>query len=40
MMKGPSTKDQMFAAQKPQKGARLSVRGLQMIITEHLKKAG
>jgi site-specific recombinase XerD len=40
IMKGPSPKDPMFTAQKPQKGARLSVRGIQKIITGYLKRAG
>ena len=40
MMKDPSPKQAMFTARKPHKGSRLSVRGIQKIITGYLKKAG
>lgn len=40
MPQQPSPKDPIFTAQKRFKGMRLSVRGIQQIITGYLKKAG
>lgn len=40
MLKFPTPKDPLFTAQKRFKGMRLSVRGIQQIITGYLKKAG
>lgn len=40
MLKHPSPKDPMFTAQRRFKGRRLSVRGIQQIITDYLKIAG
>lgn len=40
MLQHPSPKDSMFTAQKRFKGRRLSVRGIQQIVTGYLKKAG
>ena len=40
MSKTPSPRQAMFTARKPNKGARLSVRGIQKIVTDYLKKAG
>lgn len=40
MLQHPSPKDPLFTARKRFKGRRLSVRGIQQIITGYLKKAG
>jgi site-specific recombinase XerD len=40
MLQHPSPKDPLFTAQKRFKGRRLSVRGIQQIITGYLKRAG
>ena len=40
LLKEPSPKQAMFTARKPHQGRRLSVRGIQKIITGYLKKAG
>lgn len=40
MLQQPSPKDPMFTARKRYKGRRLSVRGIQQIITGYLKRAG
>jgi len=40
LFKDPSPKQAMFTARRPHKGRRLSVRGIQKIITGYLKKAG
>lgn len=40
MLKNPSPKEPMFTARKPHIGMRLSVRGIQKIVTGYLKKVG